>query len=118
MSRRLPRCAWCGREFEPNAGPGRPRRFCRRSHRQRHYEATRLAERHGLGPRDALVDRRTLGRLNDRLYVLAAACEDVRQDIAQSPDLDTYRDAVVHLLEAALPLQGAYVEPRAVGADD
>lgn len=74
-----------------------------------------LAERHGLGPKDALIDAVKLQRLNDRLYVLEAACEDVRADIAQSPDLDTYRRAVVDLLEAALPLQSAYVEPRAIG---
>lgn len=109
------RCQWCGAEFTVERRPGRPRLYCRRSHRQRHYEAMTLAERHGLGPRDALVDARTLGRLNDRLYVLEAACEDVRTDIAESPDLDTYRDAVVHLLEAALPLQSSYVEPRAIG---
>ena len=74
-----------------------------------------MAERHGLGPKDALVDAVMLGRLNDRLYVLEAACEDVRADIDETPDLDTYRAAVVHLLEAALPLQSSYVEPRAIG---
>ncbi len=74
-----------------------------------------MAERHGLGPRDALVDRTTLSRLNDRLYVLEAACDDVRRDLAEEPDVDVYRAAVVHLLEAALPLRSAYVEPRAIG---
>lgn len=109
------RCQWCGTEFPVERRPGRPQLYCRRSHRQRHYEAMTLAERHGLGPRDALVDSRTLGRLNDRLYILEAACDDVRADIAESPDLDTYRDALVHLLEAALPLQSSYLEPRAIG---
>ena len=104
-------------QFEPRSGPGRPQRFCKRSHRQRHYEARVLADRHGLGKRDALVDRDKLGRLNDRLYVLAAACEDVRADIKVAPDVDAYRDAVVHLLEAALPLRSAYLEPLAVGED-
>ncbi len=97
------------------SGPGRPQVYCRRSHRQRHYEARTLAARHGLAPSDALVDRDKLARLNDRLYVLEAACEDVRTDLADAPDIDAYRDAVVHLLEAALPLQSAYVEPRAIG---
>ncbi len=74
-----------------------------------------LAQRHGLGPKDALVDAEKLRRLNDRLYMLEAACEDVRSDIGTTPDLDTYREAVVHLLEAALALQSAYIEPRAIG---
>jgi hypothetical protein len=102
-------------EFPVAKGPGRPRVYCRRSHRQRHYEARTLAARHGLAPSDALVDRDKLGRLNDRLYILEAACEDVRNDLAEAHDIDAYRDAVVHLLEAALPLQSAYVEPRAIG---
>lgn len=76
-----------------------------------------VAARHGLGPRDALVDRTTLSRLNDRLYVLEAACDDVRRDLGDSPGIDDYRAAVVHLLEAALPLRSAYVEPRAIGDD-
>lgn len=103
--------------MEPRTGPGRPRRYCRRSHRQRHYEARTLAARHGLGRDDALIDRRALGRLNDRLYILEAACDDVRQDLAERPGIDDYRSAVVHLLEAALPLRSAYLEPRAIGDD-
>lgn len=109
------RCRWCGAEFPIERRPGRPRLYCRRSHRQRHYEAMTLAARHGLGPKDALIDAAKLRRLNDRLYVLEAACEDVRNDLADAPDIDSYRDAVVHLLEAALPLQSAYLEPRAIG---
>lgn len=54
--------------------------------------------------------------LNDRLYVLEAAIDDVRQDLNESPDLDAYRDAVVHLLEAAMPLANAHLEPKATGA--
>ena len=103
--------------FEPRSGPGRPQVYCRRSHRQRHYEARILAERHGLSAGQALIERDKLARLNDRLYVLEAACEDVRADLEESHDLDAYRDAVVHLLEAALPLQTAYLEPKAIGGE-
>jgi hypothetical protein len=102
-------------EYASPAGPGRPSRFCRRSHRQRHYEARRLAERHGLREDDVLIDRNKLDRLNDRLYVLEAACQDVMADLHEDPTPDTYREAVVHLLEAALPLQNAHLEPRAIG---
>ena len=74
-----------------------------------------MAERHGLSAGQALIERDKLARLNDRLYVLEAACEDVRPDLEAAHDLDAYRDAVVHLLEAALPLRTAYIEPKAIG---
>ena len=44
------RCEWCGGEFHANAGPGRPARYCRRSHRQRAYEARQLAGERGISP--------------------------------------------------------------------
>lgn len=74
-----------------------------------------LAERHGLGAGQALIDQDKLTRLNDRLYMLEAACDDVRSDLEGAHDLDAYRAAVVHLLEAALPLRNAYLEPKAIG---
>ncbi len=103
--------------FEPRSGPGRPQIYCRRSHRQRHYEARTLAERHGLGAGQALIERDKLARLNDRLYVLESACDDVRADLEEAHDLDAYRNAVVHLMEAALPLRTAYLEPKAIGEE-
>lgn len=75
-----------------------------------------MAERAGLSQDEVLVDRTKLGMLNDRLYVLESAIDDVRADLAASADLDTYRDAVVHLLEAAMPLSNAHLEPKATGA--
>ena len=112
---RRQRCAWCGVVFVAPVGPGRPRRYCRRSHRQRHYESRALAERRGISDDELLVERAKVDRLHDRLYVLEAACEDVRTDLDASdePGLDVYRQAVVHLLEAAFPLRNAYVEPKA-----
>lgn len=110
------RCKWCGVQFDPPKGPGRIPEFCRRSHRQRHYEARVMAERRGLATGEALVDRMSLQRLNDRLYVLEAACEDVIADLESGSGIDAYRDAVTHLLEAALPLRNAHLEPKATKA--
>lgn len=62
------------------------------------------------------MDRTKLGILNDRLYILESAIDDVRNDLASSADLDTYRESVVHLLQAAMPLQNAHLEPKATGA--
>lgn len=107
------RCKWCGVRFPIPDGPGRKPDYCRRSHRQRHYEARRLAERRGLGAGEALIERSAIQRLNDRLYVLEAACEDVIADLEGEVSPDTYREALTHLLEAALPLRNAHIEPKA-----
>lgn len=109
------KCRWCGIAFKGTAGPGRPREFCKRSHRQRHYEAQRAAARLGLGPDDVLVSRVDLENLRDRLYVLEAAIEDVRGDLAESNEVHDYADAYVHLLEGALGLAGLRIEPKALG---
>lgn len=104
-------------EFAPREGPGRPQLYCRRSHRQRYYEARRLAERHGLAAADVIVDKAKLGELADRVYVLETACEDARRDLTGSPTKDDYRQAVVHLLQAALPVANLRIETRPVGRD-
>ena len=37
----LVHCLYCRSPFERKPGPGRPPKFCSRSHRQRHYESRR-----------------------------------------------------------------------------
>ena len=108
------RCRWCGRELAPSTGPGRPREYCRRSHRQRAFEARRLGERMGLDRGDALVDADALEDLRDRLYVLESALDDVEHDLRGSPDPDEYRVAFRHLYAAAAQLRGRAVEPKAL----
>lgn len=41
MASGIDRCAHCGRGFAVHAGPGRPAKYCRRSCRQRAFEARR-----------------------------------------------------------------------------
>jgi hypothetical protein len=76
------------------------------------------AARLGLGSDDVLVSRSDMERLRDKLFILEAALEDVERDLAASSRLQDYADAYVHLLEGALPLRGARVEPRALGGED
>lgn len=102
------RCRWCGRRFSVAPGPGRPREFCRRSCRQRDYEARQRSAEVGLSEDQLIVARATLDELRDRLYVLEAAVEDVERDLAGDPSDQDYRDAVQWLLEAARPLQGEW----------
>lgn len=99
------RCRWCARRFRVTPGPGRPREFCRRSCRQRDYEARRRAAEVGLSEDELVLTRRAMDDLRDRLYVLEAAIEDVERDLTGTPTKADYRDAVAWLLDAARPLR-------------
>ena len=102
------RCRWCARRFEVTPGPGRPKEFCRRSCRQRDYEARQRAAEVGLSEDELILTRQTMDSLRDRLYVLEAAIEDVERDLAGAPTKADYRDAVDWLLMAAKPLRGLW----------
>jgi hypothetical protein len=88
---RTARCRWCGREYAAAAGPGRPRLYCRRSCRQRDYEARRRAAEVGLGEHELIVTRQELHELRDRLYLLARTVDDVEQDLTDDPADDERR---------------------------
>ena len=100
------RCRWCARPFTVVPGPGRPRVYCRRSCRQRDYEARREAADLGLDDSRLVVARSELDTLHDRLYELEAAIEDVDRDLAAagSPDAGDYREALEWVLRVARPL--------------
>src|SRR3954471_5026599 len=85
-------------------GPGRPRSYCRRSCRQRAYEARQQATALGLGEDELVVTRRSLENLLDQVYVLQAAVEDVDRDLAEADDPAEVRRALEWLLSAARPL--------------
>jgi hypothetical protein len=93
------------------AQQGRPRKYCRRSHRQRAYEARLLAERMGLNGGEALVSSVALRSLNDRIYILEAALSDVERDLRREAD---HRAAFTHLYAAVAQLRGATLEPLAL----
>jgi hypothetical protein len=102
--REAARCAWCGRRFVPSGGPGRPRRYCRRSCRQRDFEARRRVRVEGLAEHELVVSRQVLSRLDDLVYVLACALEDVQRDLAGPHDGEDVRRSLEWLMEAARPL--------------
>ena len=102
-SERREACRWCRRPVE-HPKVGRPREFCRRSCRQRDFEARQRATRHGLDESAIIVARSELDDLRDELYVLTCAIEDIERDLSGPPDIDDYRDAVNTLLAAARPL--------------
>lgn len=98
------RCKWCGRPLPPPARTGRPRAYCRAVCRQRDFESRQRALDAGLAETELVVARQALDDLHDRLYVLEAAVDDVRRDLAGTPTAQDYADAVRWLLQAAEPL--------------
>lgn len=108
-----PRCAHCRRPLPAWTGRGRPPAYCRRSHRQRAYEARRRAAALALPEGQLVVAAADLARLHDRLYALEAALDDVAADLAESSSGAAYRRALEHLAAAAGDLRGVVVEPVA-----
>jgi hypothetical protein len=98
------RCRWCARRFTVTIGPGRPREFCRRSCRQRDYEARQRAREVGLSEHELVLTRQAMDELRDRLYVLECAVEDVERDLTGAPTRAEYQEAVDWLLGAARPV--------------
>ncbi len=110
-----PFCAWCGEAIPRRSGPGRPARYCRRSHRQRAFEARREAERRGISPDEVLLSRFAWDRLRDALYRLEAAAQDVALDVGSGrPTKADYAEALGHLTGAVRELQEIAVEPTAM----
>lgn len=70
-------CGWCGRSLPGDAGAGRPRRYCGRSCRQRAYERRAAVQRGGLPEDTAVLSAAELADLQDRLFQLRCAAEDV-----------------------------------------
>lgn len=80
------RCAYCRRPLPTTGGTGpagRPAKYCRRSHRQRAYEARRRAARASLSDGQVVVAHADLDRLHDRLYALETALDDVAADLEE-----------------------------------
>lgn len=101
-------CAWCGRTFAWGGGPGRPPSYCRRSHRQRAYEARREAERLGIG--GVLVAEDAWRGLLDALYRLETQVDDAVMDVAAGDPPD---EALRSVAAVVAEVSGALPEPLA-----
>lgn len=70
-------CGWCGRRLPDGGNIGRRRRYCGQSCRQRAYERRAAVQRTGL-PEDAVVlSAGEIAQLQDRLFQLRCAAEDI-----------------------------------------
>jgi hypothetical protein len=101
-----PACAWCASPIPELPGAGRPRRYCRRSCRQRDFEARKRARELGLAETDLIVARRAMEGLDDLLFVLGCTIADVENDMAIDSSPEQLRRSLDWLLESARPLLG------------
>lgn len=97
-------CGWCGRPIEQGS-TGRRRRYCGQSCRQRAYERRVAVQRSGL-PEDAVVLSDTeLTALQDRLFQLRCAAEDVVTAADDGADPAELRRMALELAETARDLE-------------
>jgi hypothetical protein len=99
-------CGWCRGPLPESAATGRPRRYCKRSCRQRDFEARERSKAHGLDEADLIVTREALETLRDQVFVVQCAVNDVRRDLGAEtrPGAFEYREAVDWLLGSLEPL--------------
>jgi hypothetical protein len=78
--------------------------------------ARKFAAAHGLGDDDVIVDRLELEALQDAIYCLEAAIDDVDNDLRGRPSAAEVRTAIGWLLDNARPVAAIHIEPKADAA--
>ncbi|AUS80688.1 hypothetical protein C1701_22715 [Actinoalloteichus sp. AHMU CJ021] len=98
-------CGWCGRSLEPAGRTGRPRRYCGQACRQRAYER-RSAVQRGRLPEDSVVlSAEEVADLQDRIFQLRCAAEDVATGVEDGADLGELRTLATELVVTARRLE-------------
>jgi hypothetical protein len=101
-------CAWCGRalpEESKDGRTGRRRRYCAQPCRQRAYERRSAVVRGGL-PEDAVVLSATeIADLQDRLFQLRCAAEDVVTAVDDGAAVAELRELAAGLADTARDLE-------------
>ncbi len=57
-----------------------------------------------------------LGEIQDAVYLLEAALEDIDRDLADVDDPGRHREALWHLYRAAAAMRALRIEPKATGS--
>ena len=74
--------------------------------------ARKLAQTHGLGEDDVIVERSVLEEFQGLLYCLQAALEDIDRDLEASDRPADVAEALAWLRENAEPLAATRLEPK------
>jgi hypothetical protein len=107
------RCGWCRRVLPTQGSVGRPRQYCGQPCRQRAYEQRTAATKAGLSGDVVLVNRTELDGLQDRLYQLRCALEDVQTLLSERPTKAELERSLTDLVRSTGRLDRLWVSERA-----
>lgn len=88
-------CGWCGARLGSNGRIGRRKQYCGQSCRQRAYERRMAVQRGGLPEDSVVLSADEIAALQDKLFQLRCAAEDVVTavaDGARPAELQTLAD--------------------------
>ena len=109
------RCGWCRRVLPQQGSVGRPRQYCGQACRQRAYEQRSATAKAGLSGDVVLVTRAELDGLQDRLYQLRCAIEDVETLLAERHTKAELERSLQDLVRSTGRLDRLWVSERAAG---
>jgi hypothetical protein len=107
------RCGWCRRVLPQQGSVGRPRQYCGQACRQRAYEQRNATTKAGLSGDVVVVNRTELDGLQDRLYQLRCALEDVQTLLTERPTKAELERSLADLLRSTGRLDRLWVTERA-----
>ncbi|MFW3172406.1 hypothetical protein [Geodermatophilus sp. CPCC 206100] len=107
------RCGWCRRVLPSQGSVGRPRQYCGQACRQRAYEQRTATAKAGLSGDVVLVTRAELDGLQDRLYQLRCALEDVQTLLSERPTKAELERTLADLVHSTGRLDKLWVSERA-----
>ena len=111
--RDVKRCGWCRRVLAQRGSVGRPRLYCGQACRQRAYEQRSATAKAGLPDDVVLVSRADLDGLQDRLYQLRCALEDVATLLEERPTKAELERSLADLVRSTGRLDRLWVTERA-----
>ncbi|WP_346623608.1 hypothetical protein [Blastococcus montanus] len=106
------RCGWCRRVLPQQGSVGRPRLYCGQACRQRAYEQRAATAKAGLPGDVVLVSRAELDGLQDRLFQLRCALEDVQTMLEERPTKAELERALADLVHSTGRLDRLWVTER------
>ncbi|MGR6964180.1 hypothetical protein ACU610_06955 [Geodermatophilus sp. URMC 61] len=109
------RCGWCRRVLPEQGSVGRPRQYCGQACRQRAYEQRSATAKAGLSGDVVLVTRAELDGLQDRLYQLRCAIEDVQTLLGERHTKAELERSLQELVRSTGRLDRLWVSERAAG---
>ncbi len=107
------RCGWCRRVLPQAGSVGRPRLYCGQACRQRAYEQRSATAKAGLSDDVVLVKRTELDGLQDRLFQLRCALEDVQTLLGERHTKAELEQSLADLLHSTGRLDRLWVTERA-----